>query len=271
MSRLVHRPHAIALIAVMLVACARVGSAQDWAARYPRDPACDLQWARHSTPEPTGALSRLVVRPVVAGTDTLIHYSVVRLTPLDRTGTDTATLARIAHSDADLATFDSLPAGRYRLHSSFVGWGRDQDTIIVAPGHVDTVTSGLFDFFSYYRNTSNCRPRGFRMKGHSACITTGEDVAFELRLMRAHSGGEGEGQRSVPPFPAGAARVVTNERVCEAAGRAYDSTSPPRRVIVIEARGTYLVYDPQEPLEVGEWNGHCFFDRRWHALVCLAV
>lgn len=243
--------------------------AQEWAARFPRDPACDLQWSGGGTTGAGAGLVRLVVVPVVAGTRTMIDHSVVSLIPLDP-GTDTTRMRREARSPGHPARFDSLPPGRYALKVMFVGYGRDLDTIALRVGGPDSVVAGSFEGLGYFRNAYNCRPRRFRGPGESACIAQGPSAEFELSYLRAQAGGWGSGPGAIRAFDPRTAHLVSNERTCERGGRAYDSTSPPRRVIVVQAGGLFLVYDPGEPLTAGEWDSHCFFDRHWRPLMCLA-
>lgn len=76
----------------------------------------------------------------------------------------------------------------------------------------------------------------------------------------------------MPRFAAAAVTLVRNEAVCGRVGRAYGGAgSPPRRVLVVRlGRAGYMVYDPYEPLDAGEWDVTTIFDRRWRVVVSLA-
>ena len=114
----------------------------------------------------------------------------------------------------------------------------------------------------------NCRPRGFRRPGESACATDAQEAERALGNARHYASPEG---RRTFRLPAGdtlpAPVVVRDERVCERAGQAYGGPgSPPRRVVVVAVGGLFVVYDPYEPRAAGEWNVWLLFDRRWRPL-----
>jgi len=48
-------------------------------------------------------------------------------------------------------------------------------------------------------------------------------------------------------------------------------TGPPRRVVVVDATGFYVVYDPAEPVPFGEFNQWLVIDRRFRVLARLQL
>ena len=67
-------------------------------------------------------------------------------------------------------------------------------------------------------------------------------------------------------------RIVDDERICERAARVYGlDTGPPRRVVVVDAVGFLVVYDPAEPVTLGEYNQWLVIDRRFRVLARLVL
>jgi len=121
------------------------------------------------------------------------------------------------------------------------------------------------------RANHNCRPRGFRRPGESACVTEGDDVEIELEYARSFAEPERQRAFSLQLIDTSRIALVRDEPVCERAGRAYGQPDDPlRRVIVVRMDRVYLVYDPFEPVTAGEWDVYCIYDRSWHPWVCLA-
>jgi hypothetical protein len=166
--------------------------------------------------------------------------------------------------------FSELPEGRYSLVVRGMYGGRT-DTIDVRPWQADTILAPLEGFYEGYRNVHNCRPRGFRRAGESACAVEGFPARGELDYARDLARPErGSGLR-LPPMDTARISLVHDEGTCERAGRAYgESGDPPRRVVVIQMDSLYLVYDPFEPLTCGEWEVHRIFDRSWRVVASLA-
>ena len=253
------------LILSMSVAAGRV-SAQDWSARFPRDAACDLGWARGIVGQ--ASFAQLTVRAVPHGDDPAVEGIRAVLTPLDQEN-DSLRIGQAA-STGGMVHFDSLRPGRYRLHLYTIGRSHEEDTVSIASGSSDTATAIMVDQLASFFNEYNCRPHHFRSPGQSACIRSGWRVEHELDYLRRTADSARNDELHIPAFTASDVRLVTNERTCRRAGWAYDSTSPPRRVIVLRAGTAYYVSDPAEPLHAGEFEITCFYDRRWRPLGCLA-
>jgi hypothetical protein len=66
--------------------------------------------------------------------------------------------------------------------------------------------------------------------------------------------------------------LVDDERICERAANIYGlEKGPPRRVVVVEAGNIYVVYDPAEPVVLGDLNQWLILDKRWHVLARMAL
>ena len=79
---------------------------------------------------------------------------------------------------------------------------------------------------------------------------------------------------SVSAFPRRLGGRVPRRRraLCERAANVYGlETGPPRRVVVVEAGNIYVVYDPAEPVVLGDLNQWLILDKRWHVLARMAL
>lgn len=66
--------------------------------------------------------------------------------------------------------------------------------------------------------------------------------------------------------------IVDDERICERAARSYGIRGdPPRRVVVADAVNFYVVYDPSEPVALGEYDQWLVLDRRFRVLARMAL
>jgi len=212
----------------------------------------------------------LVVRPVRFGTDEPITYVEARVVPLG--GRDSVVLYPVRKPDtATIIVFDGVEPGPYSLILRRLGYERRTDTVTLLPAAVDTVRAAMELSGDGYRNTHNCRPRGFRRPGESACVATGEDAELELDDARRLAYPEGLRRLNLPPVDTTRIALVRDERVCDRASRLYgEADDPPRRVIAVQLDRLYLVYDPFEPVFAGEWNIHEVYDRSWRRLASLA-
>jgi hypothetical protein len=260
---------AIALTLGLLVASGTGSRAagQEWAARFPRGPDCDLKRIRGPGPA-SGVTGTLIMRPVRFGTDTSIDYARVVLNPVE----EPEPPIRPPGPDerAPVRVFDGLAPGRYRLMVLALGYARRTDTVTVDAGAIDTLRLPMLEWNEGFRNRHNCRPRGFRRSGEPACVTDDSTTAHEIEYARYLAA---PGQRDTFNLPAGDSlrvELIRDEKTCARAARLYGrEDDPPRRVIVIRMDNIYLVYDPFEPLDAGEWNVYKIFDRRWRELILL--
>jgi hypothetical protein len=261
-----------AAAALVAAACAHPGAgarpdADSWEARYAHAAGCVMRVSLGPTaPDPAGT-GALVVRLTRFGAADPVRGAQITLVPLGAPAPAPAGPPYSSDSSA-ARTFPGLAPGRYTLGVRLLGLWPRTDTVTVRAGAVDTVDVAADDFDSGYRNVHNCRPRGFRRAGESACATDAEAAEQALDLARDYASPAGRRTFRLPagdtvPAPA----LVRDERVCERAGRAYGGPeSPPRRVAVVAVGGLFVVYDPYEPRAAGEWNVWMVFDRRWRSL-----
>src|SRR5687767_590898 len=162
----------LAFPAILLGLCLPEGvNAQEWASRFPRAPECQLQYDRPAQPRSSSGLAAFTLRPIVVGSGKVAEQVLVLLEPLDSNPRRPARSLGPIGTRHRLPGFDSLPAGRYRLTVRSIGLARSPDTVVIHPGSSDTITANLFLDLSHFRNEYNCRPRGFRRTGESACVT----------------------------------------------------------------------------------------------------
>jgi hypothetical protein len=240
-------------------------SAQDWAARFPPAPECQSQLRTSSVLDSTLQIvgrARLIVVLRVFDPGNNVSYVRAALTPLGR---PLAPVARTATRDtAHYRVVEADTSGPHALSLSGIGYSGYVDTVTPRLGYSDTIIVWLRDAEADYRNTYNCRPRGFRQAGESACVN--EPVETEAVLIRAR---EFAGQGSlkslgIAPFDSSRVALIQDEKTCRRAAKLYgEPNDPPRRVVVVRMGRHYLVYDPYEPLPAGEWNIWRVFDRRW--------
>ncbi len=262
--------HASAL-AIAVTSASRVVAAQDWAARFPPHPDCKLA-IRHgslqSPPDSASTGATLVVRPVQFGADEPVLYAEVVLTALHQVGAPPASRGANTRM-APVQVFAGMTPGQYTLMVRALGYRRRADTVTIEPRALDTVRVALEN--SGDRTNHNCRPRGFRRPGESACVAEGLEAELELDYARTFAEPERRRAFKLPAIDSSRIALVRDEDVCEQAGHAYGQPGdPPRRVIVVAMDHLYLVYDPFEPEAVGEWDSHCIYDRSWRPVLCLA-
>jgi hypothetical protein len=215
----------------------------------------------------------LVVRLTGFASPALIDHSAIVVTPLAPLDSLVQPVVRREDASDHPAPFEApLRAGRYQLDARALGYDGRTDTVVVRSGSTDTVTVALEEYDDALRNQHNCRPRGFRRVGERACIT--DQITTELVLDRARDMASPRFRFGVG-LPAGDStdvRIVDDERICERAARVYGlDTGPPRRVVVVDATGFLVVYDPAEPLALGEFNQWLVIDRRFRVLARLVL
>jgi hypothetical protein len=262
-----------------LAACARGAAASRdsllrWESGYVPASDCRLS-VRRGAVRDGGAerVGTLVVRLTGFGSPALVDHSAIVVTPLAPLDTVAQPVVRLEEATDRPAPFEApLQPGRYLIGSRAVGYEGRTDTVDVRPGASDTVTVALEEYGAALRNQHNCRPRGFRHAGERACIT--DQITTVVVLDRARD-------MATPRFrfgvglPAGDSsnvRIVDDERICERAARVYGlGTGPPRRVVVADAAGFLVVYDPAEPVAFGPYYQWLVIDRRFRVLARLAL
>jgi hypothetical protein len=255
----------VVLSAGLVTALQHAAAAQDWAARFPPAPQCQPELrpsaALDSTLQIVGR-ARLIVVLRVFDPGNNVSYVRAALTPLARPLQPTA--RTVTRDTAHYRVVEADTSGPHLLSLSGIGYSGFVDTVTPRIGYSDTIVVWLRDAEADYRNTYNCRPRGFRQAGESACVT--EPVETEAVLMRAR---EFAGQGSlkslgIAPFDSSRVSLIQDEKTCRRAAKLYgEPNDPPRRVVVVRMGKHYLVYDPYEPMPAGEWNIWRVFDRRW--------
>jgi hypothetical protein len=244
-----------------------------WEASYVPATQCTSIVRPASVGATTDDAGTLVVRLTGFGAPALLDHTHLVVTPLAPLDTVVQPIVRLEDADEQPAPFRlSVKPGRYLLASRAFGYEGRADTIVVRPGASDTVTIALEEYNDALRNRHNCRPRGFRHAGERACIT--DQITTTLVLDRARDMASPRFRFGVG-LPAGDStdvHLVDDERICERAARIYGLDSgPPRRVVVADAVGFYVVYDPAEPVALGEFNEWLVIDRRFRVLARLAL
>jgi hypothetical protein len=243
----------------------RAAPAQDWTARFPPAPECTPQLRRSTAVDSTLLIvrrARLIVVPRVLGEPGNISYVQAALTPVNQpigrmpwTASPDSAPVRVVEADA---------TGPHVLYLIGIGYGRFVDTVDLRTGYSDTLVVWLRHFSDDYRNTYNCRPRGFREAGESACVSDTTETALVLQMALRYAEPEAQRTFRLPAFDSSQVALVQRERTCVLAAKLYGKPDdPPRRVVVVRMGRLYLVYDPYEPLFAGEWDIYRLFDRRW--------
>jgi hypothetical protein len=259
-----------------LAACARSARVSrealtSWEPRYVPAAQCRLALVPAATPsDDASRTSTLVVRLRSFDPATPLEEPSVAFTPLDAESPVPKRADRAAgHPPTFLA---SLEPGRYALESRAFGFAARTDTVVARAGATDSVTVTLEEYDDALRNRHDCRPRGFRRLGEPACVT--DQITTVLVLDRARDMASPRFRFGIG-LPAGDStdvRIVDDERICERAARIYGvGTDPPRRVVVVDATNFYVVYDPAEPVAVGEYNQWLLLDRRFRVLARMAL
>ena len=242
--------------------------AQDWAGRFPPAAECEPRWGLSQVAEPelmSAGKARVIVILEVLGEAARPPFVQADLVPIIRPlpniraiTPETSTRIRMLETDT---------AGPHVLSLRGMGYGRFVDTFDVRPGYSDTIRVWLQDSNDDYRNKYNCRPRGFRRAGESACVTDSAETEAVLARAREFAGTRSLKALGISPFDSSRVLLVRQEKTCRRAARLYgDPNDPPRRVVVVRMGSLYLVYDPYEPLPAGEWNIWRLFNRRWRPL-----
>jgi hypothetical protein len=257
------------LVAGLLGWIGTPAAAQEWAARFPRARECEPQLRQSAVLDSTLELlgrSQIVVLPRVLGAANNIYYVHAALTPVSRPLEKIPRAGTLDTSRLRVVQTDTI--GPHVLRLAGIGYARFMDTLTPRRGYSDTLVVWLRPTDEEYRNTYNCRPRGFRMPGELACVT--DSIEISLVLDRALRYAEPEEQKTFrfPPFDSSQVALVRDEKTCHRAAQLYGQRGdPPRRVVVVRMGGLYLVYDPYEPLPAGEWNIYRLFDRRWRQVL----
>jgi hypothetical protein len=269
----------VALLSV-LAACSHAGVSRQelagWEARYVPAPSCRLAVARGPVTMSTNAAARtgtLVVRLTAFGKPETLGYGQLELAPLLPLDTTVHQISRFESTTERPSLFvAALLPGRYVSIAHAFGYEGRTDTLAARAGATDTVTIALEEYQASQRNSHNCRPRGFRHPGERACVT--DQIARVLVLDRARDMASPRFRFGIG-LPAGdstGVSVVDDERVCERAARVYGfDASPPRRVVVVEAGNMYVVYDPSEPVVLGEGNQWLIVDKRMRVLARMSL
>jgi hypothetical protein len=269
----------LATLVPALIACAHGAAASRdslvrWESSYV--PAADcrpsVRLAAEGGPDADRA-GTLVVRLIRFGSPALLDHSAIIVAPLAPSDTVVQPVVRREDASAHPAPFEVLlRPGRYLLDARAFGYEARTDTVVVRPGASDTVTVALEEYGDALRNRHSCRPRGFRHAGEQACIT--DQITTLLVLDRARDMASPRFRFGIG-LPAGDStdvRIVDDERICERAARLYGLDSgPPRRVVVVDATGFFVVYDPAEPVAFGEYNQWLVIDRRFRVLARLVL
>jgi hypothetical protein len=281
-SRATHALVAVVALALvsLLAACAhssRTGASPSalgaWEARYAAAPECGVRVTPGGAPS-SGATragdATLVVRLVAFGSRDLLDFAHLSAEPLDgasRTG------VRADSSGPVPAAFAfALPAGRYALLAQSFGYQARTDTVVARPGVADTVVVALEEYEEALRNAHNCRPRGFRHPGERACVTDQISTVLVIDRARDFSSHRFRFGLGFPPGDSVHVSLVDDERICERAANIYGlEKGPPRRVVVVEAGNIYVVYDPAEPVLLGDLNQWLILDKRWRVLARMAL
>jgi len=259
------------LLPIILLVASGVDSqaaGQEWAARFPRHPECDTKRS-HVRNQALGPTGTLIVHPVVFGTDTAIEYAIVNLLP----GTEPEPLAATPRP-VDLSpfrVFSGVAPGTYRVMAFAIGYAKRSDTLTIQAGFVDTLRLPMPLIDDAVRNRHNCDPRGFRRAGEPVCITD-STADWQMGHARSLATPSERALFKLPPGDSTKVELVRDEKICARAAELYgEKGDPPRRVIVFRMDNVYLVYDPFEPVEAGEWDIHIIFDLRWRVVARLAA
>ena len=244
-----------------------------WESSYVPASACQRAVALGEDLSGIRGAGTLVVRLAAFDSSTVLGHSELVVTPLAPLDTLVQPVERREDASERAAPFEvTLRPGRYALAARAFGYQGRADTVVVRAGASDTVTLALEEYDQALRNLHNCRPRGFRHAGERACVT--DQISAVLVLDRARDMAS-PGFRFGVGLPQGDSsdvHIVDDERVCQRAARVYGlGSGPPRRVVVADAVGFYVVYDPAEPVPFGELNEWLVVDRKFRVLARLAL
>lgn len=221
----------------------------------------------------TSVAGTLVVRLASFDSSALVDHAQIAVTPLAPLDTNAQPVVRREGARDQPRPFEALlRAGQYLLSSRAFGYAGRSDTVEVRAGASDTVTVALEEYGDALRNGHNCRPRGFRHAGERACITDQITTVVVLDRARDMASPRFRFGVGLPKGDSTDVHIVDDERVCERAARVYgNAAGPPRRVVVADAVGFLVVYDPAEPVAFGEFNQWLVIDRQFRVLARLAL
>ena len=262
-----------------LAACARSSAVSRegltaWESHY--EPALQCRPTVRSDLVPSGDTTRagsLVIRLTSFDSAALLDHSAIVVAPIAPLDSMRQPVVRREDVGDRPAPFEvALLPGRYLLGARAFGYEGRGDTVIVRPGATDTVILALEEYDDALRNRHNCRPRGFRRAGERACVTDQITTVLVLDRVRDMASPRFRFGIGLPAGDSSDVHIVDDERVCERAARVYGlDTGPPRRVVVVDAANFYVVYDPAEPVALGEYNEWLVIDRRFRVLARLAL
>ena len=263
----------------LLAGCARNAPVSrealvEWESRYVAADLCVASTRLGTAPDGVSAsVGTLVVRLTDFGSPALVDHTQIVATPLAPLDDAAQPVVRREDaSDRPVPFALTLRPGRYLLASRAFGYEGRSDTVSVRAGASDTVSLALEEYTDALRNRHNCRPRGFRHAGERACVT--DQITTVLVLDRARDMASPRFRFGIglPKGDSTDVRIVDDERICERAARLYGrDDDPPRRVVVADAVGFYVVYDAAEPVTLGELNQWLVLDRRFRVLARLAL
>jgi len=284
-TRVPHATHALVSVVApalvtLLAACApssRTGASRGaldaWEAHYTAAAGCGVRVAHGAGPSSgaTGAGdATIVVRLVAFGSRDLLDFTHLSVEPLD--GASRTSVRADSAGPVPAAFAFVLPPGRYALLAQSFGYQARTDTVAARAGVTDTVVVALEEYEEGLRNAHNCRPRGFRHPGERACVTDRISTVLVVDRARDFSSHRFRFGLGFPPGDSVHVSLVDDERICERAANIYGlEKGPPRRVVVVEAGNIYVVYDPAEPVVLGDLNQWLILDKRWHVLARMAL
>jgi hypothetical protein len=251
----------------LLVSFLEPAPAQEWAARFPRAPECQSEVRLSRTLDSNlkaAGRARLIVVPHLLGDTFPVTLGRAGLLPVTHQ-IPSGGLPR--PPDSIPVALETDTYGPHVLYLWGKGLDRLIDTVVVRVGYTDTIVAWLRTFDDEYHNKYNCRPRGFRQAGQSACVTDSLQTTRMLEKAKRYAEPESQKTFRLPAFDSSQVALVRDEKKCLKAAQLYgEAGDPPRRVVVVRMGPLYMVYDPYEPLSAGEWNLYRLFDRRWRPL-----
>jgi hypothetical protein len=252
-----------------LAACAHLSArpltTANWETHFQPDARCTVRVV-HGAATSAAGTGAIVVRAAAFAPNRRLDGIRLSLTPLaspeqSLTYRDNSPRTSVIHE------FGPLAPGPHVLRIVRIGFSARSDTVLARAGVTDTIDVNLEEFTVGDDNPYNCRPRRFRRVGESACVTVADNGGLAVEQAQSIADLEAHGRLHLPKRSTVLIRVVDDERVCERAARAYaGARSPPRRMIVADGGGFFVVSDPYEPLWAGEWHLWQVYDRRWRLM-----
>ena len=252
-----------------------------WDSEFPRSAQCEIILRPASSVDASARTGRLVVRVRAAGgapQDSLGLLTGVRFGLAPAGASNPADSGRALGTPDGIWMSDALPPGQYSLVGRRIGFERRVVLVGIRAGATDTVELHLFPSGGQPRRGYNCWPRGFRRPRESACYTVAPRLLeYYMEVVERYRRQAAEHMKLDPAGFTGPVRVVTEERVCERAAKAFppvrarDGRRIPRRVLVLEVGPNgYFVEDPAEPIRIGEWHGYHFFSKDFASMMGVA-